>query len=535
MFQNFKNLIRHGKQVNSKSSKSKEQTGGSTAASEGSSHSHPIEHTEKRSAKTSVNQAAEEANSAKRSTSYKRNKYDNAVKRIIAEENEVKSKRPTYPGLEKYEILEKMGDGAFSFVYKAKDLETGEYRAIKVVSKHKLSSSQRASVLKEAAIMRQLDHPSIVHMYAFIETDENYFIILELVDGGELFHQIVRLTYFSEDLSRHVILQVANAIRYLHEEAGVVHRDIKPENLLFTPGPYVPSNKKVVRPGDDDNKEDEGDFLPGVGGGGIATIKLADFGLSKVIWDSKTMTPCGTVGYTAPEIVKDERYSKSVDMWAFGCVLYTILCGFPPFFDESIEVLTRKVAKGEYAFLSPWWDGISDSAKDLVSRLLTVDPKQRYTIEDFFQHPWVTQSDTKIKRTREFRAHLPTASTPSTPMHERGVRDLAISGAWKDAFDVSNAVYRLEQETAVKNKAARKQAIIEEEEEEDGGRSEHIEHSLGNLTISREGENNQSDRTDNSSHHNVSSPNADSYFDLHLEGATLLERRKAKQAASHTQ
>ena len=129
--------------------------------------------------------------------------------------------------------------------------------------------------------------------------------------------------------------------------------------------------------------------MPGVGAGGIGPIKIADFGLSKIVWDSQTMTPCGTVGYTAPEIVKDERYSKSVDMWALGCVLYTLLCGFPPFYDESIQVLTEKVARGQYTFLSPWWDDISKPAQDLVSHLLTVDPEKRFTIGQFLAHPWI--------------------------------------------------------------------------------------------------------------------------------------------------
>jgi len=180
--------------------------------------------------------------------------------------------------------------------------------------------------------------------------------------GGELFHQIVKLTYFSENLARHVILQVAHGIRYLHEERGIVHRDIKPENLLFERIEIVPSKYPIARPYDE-GKEDEGEFIFGVGGGGIGKIKIADFGLSKVVWNEETMTPCGTVGYTAPEIVKDERYSKSVDMWALGCVLYTLLCGFPPFYDESINVLTEKVARGYYTFLSPWWDDISSDGE----------------------------------------------------------------------------------------------------------------------------------------------------------------------------
>lgn len=136
--------------------------------------------------------------------------------------------------------------------------------------------------------------------------------------------------------------------------------DIKPENILFEGIPIIPSKVPRARPYDEE-KEDEGEFIPGIGGGGIGRVKIADFGLSKIVWNEETMTPCGTVGYTAPEIVKDERYSKSVDMWALGCVLYTLLCGFPPFYDESIHVLTEKVAKGYYTFLSPWWDDISAS------------------------------------------------------------------------------------------------------------------------------------------------------------------------------
>lgn len=165
--------------------------------------------------------------------------------------------------------------------------------------------------------------------------------------------------------------------------------DIKPENLLFYPVPFIPTRNPKPKGPDDEDKADEGEFIPGVGSGGIGQIKIADFGLSKVVWDSQTMTPCGTVGYTAPEIVKDERYSKSVDMWALGCVLYTLLCGFPPFYDESIQILTEKVARGQYTFLSPWWDDISKSAQDLVSHLLTVNPDKRYTIDEFLNHPWI--------------------------------------------------------------------------------------------------------------------------------------------------
>ncbi len=235
--------------------------------------------------------------------------------------------------------------------------------------------------------------------------------------------------------------------------------DIKPENLLFYPTPFVPARNPKPRGPDDEDKADEGDFISGVGAGGIGQIKIADFGLSKVIWDSQTMTPCGTVGYTAPEIVKDERYSKSVDMWALGCVLYTLLCGFPPFYDESIQVLTEKVARGQYTFLSPWWDDISKSAQDLVSHLLTVNPDRRYSIEEFLNHPWIrgTTEPTYAAadapplatplytRTREAQG-MDFLATPGTPGARRA--DFRSPGAvnLREVFDVGYAVHRQEEE-----------------------------------------------------------------------------------------
>ncbi|CCT62946.1 related to serine/threonine-protein kinase [Fusarium fujikuroi IMI 58289] len=374
---------------------------------------------------------------------------DEKLAKLIAEENASKSKFPRYPGLERWELVDKMGDGAFSNVYRARDTtgQQGEV-AIKVVRKYEMNSMQRSNILKEVQIMRQLDHPNIIKLVEFSESRQYYYIILELAPGGELFHQIVRLTYFSEELSRHVIVQVAKALEYLHEEKGVVHRDIKPENILFEPIPVVPSkHPKPKQPGDED-KVDEGEFIPGQGAGGIGRIKIADFGLSKIVWDNQTMTPCGTVGYTAPEIVKDERYSKSVDMWALGCVLYTLLCGFPPFYDESIEVLTEKVAKGQYTFLSPWWDEISKSAQDLISHLLTVDPEKRFTITEFLAHPWIAgNGPTPREEMKKSDGML--RAFDATKFEESGKRyDFRSPGAvnLREVFDVGYAVHRQEEE-----------------------------------------------------------------------------------------
>ena len=183
------------------------------------------------------------------------------------------------------------------------------------------------------------------------------------------------------------------------------------------------------------------------------------------------MTPCGTVGYTAPEIVKDERYSKSVDMWALGCVLYTLLCGFPPFYDESIQVLTEKVARGQYTFLSPWWDDISKPAQDLVSHLLTVDPDKRYTIQQFLAHPWIRQSNEETyaaadapplatplyQRQKEYGFNPTSGGAGSealsaqfleTPGGHQRRMDFRSPGAvnLREVFDVGYAVHRQEEE-----------------------------------------------------------------------------------------
>ncbi|KAF8076219.1 kinase-like domain-containing protein [Lyophyllum atratum] len=510
-----------------------------------------------------------------------------AAQIIVDEERLARSKMPKYQGLENFDLVEKMGDGAFSNVYKGTDLKTGSKVAVKVVRKYELNASQagdkhlnpqfkkkprvteRSNILKEVQIMRGTHHPSIVKLLSFSESPEHYFLVLELMEGGELFHQIVKLTYFSENLARHVILQVAHGIRYLHEERGVVHRDIKPENLLFERIPIIPSNPPPIRRPYDEEKEDEGEFTPGVGGGGIGRVKIADFGLSKVVWNEETMTPCGTVGYTAPEIVKDERYSKSVDMWAMGCVLYTLLCGFPPFYDESINVLTEKVARGYYTFLSPWWDDISHSAKDLITHLLCVDPAQRYTIDEFLAHPWCNASPAPPPPPTPFiYANQPHSAAPSIPLdspllsaarggrgHEGRSPGLA---TLKEAFDITYAVHRMEEEGARRRKYTPGSAgprghltgLNEEDDEVDYGMDEEEEDTkrvpesgVAGVGAHRaqwaDGRAGQRDQGAGARRHvptHVGAPGVPRKankggFQLDLDGSTLLGRRHRKGAA----
>ncbi len=292
------------------------------------------------------------------------------------------------------------------------------------------------------------------------------------------------------------------------------------------------------------------------------------------------MTPCGTVGYTAPEIVKDERYSKSVDMWAMGCVLYTLLCGFPPFYDESIQVLTEKVAKGQYTFLSPWWDEISKSAQDLVTHLLTVDPEKRYTIKEFLDHPWIKNNKKPTyaafdapplatpaaERNKQF-GHEPLRAFNPDLLESPGTRrmDFRSPGAvnLREVFDVGYAVHRQEEEAKRRKygMAAPGLNTIGDEEEEDEGPErkkqagvQGLEQGMRNARINDgrvAGQNNLA----NARHAppQARKPEAKGYgqhdakvaaaarsamrgqkneFELNLNGSTLLGRRKKAPEAS---
>lgn len=279
--------------------------------------------------------------------------------------------------LSRFSLIKIIGDGAFSTVFKAIDKKNNFIVALKVVAKKPLDEKQQQNIIREATLLSRISHVNITQLVSFQESEEYFLLALEFVEGGELFQNLVDNVYFSESVSRHIVHQVGVGLRYLHEIQGVVHRDIKLENLL-----YEPFDEKLFPQYSDSLKEELSKL-------NIGTIKIADFGLSKVIYDSSTRTPCGTVGYTAPEIIKDNLYSKGVDIWALGCVLYTLLCGFPPFFGDDIKELTRKVAKAKYEFLSPWWDEISPAAKDLVVHMMDENSYRRFTVDDIMNHWWI--------------------------------------------------------------------------------------------------------------------------------------------------
>lgn len=186
---------------------------------------------------------------------------------------------------------------------------------------------------------------------------------MDLMTGGELFDRIVMKDHYTELEAKKALYQIVVAIKYCHEK-NIVHRDLKPENILYeTP---------------DDN----------------SPLKLGDFGLATMLRPNQLMTvACGTPGYVAPEILRGIAYGKEVDIWSIGVILYILLCGFPPFYDDNNKKLFAQIVAANFSFPDPYWTNISQNAKDLVNKLLVVDPTKRLTAEQILQHPWMNMED----------------------------------------------------------------------------------------------------------------------------------------------
>jgi len=214
--------------------------------------------------------------------------------------------------------------------------------------------------------MRQVHHSNIVKLHDVFDSNSKICLVLDLLEGGELFDRIIEQGHFTEKDAALSFSQMCSALAYLHDRR-IVHRDLKPENLLF-------------------EKKEKG-----------SPIKLIDFGLAGNCSASPLKTPCGTPNYVAPEILKKMPYGVQVDMWSAGVILYIVLCGFPPFYDENDDMgrLYKQIKSASYDMPSPYWDNISDSAKDLIRKLLVVDPEKRYTANKALQHPWLKQASDK--------------------------------------------------------------------------------------------------------------------------------------------
>jgi len=269
---------------------------------------------------------------------------------------------------QKYSIGEVLGTGNFAEVRTATEKATGEKYAIKIIELG--ANSDENIVRREIEILGQLKHPNIIEMKEVFEKKSmtgkrKMYIVMELVTGGELFDRIVTKKTFKESEARTVVKAVFEALVYVHAR-GIAHRDLKPENLLYK------------------NKDED------------SPVKVADFGLAKLYEPDAAEglhTTCGTPGYVAPEVLrpadKKRGYDAQVDMWSAGVILYILLCGFPPFYEEDQNKLFRQIVKGNYTFPSPEWDKISPDAIDLVRKCLQVDPNDRITPAQALEHPWM--------------------------------------------------------------------------------------------------------------------------------------------------
>ncbi|KAI4890912.1 hypothetical protein NFI96_026063 [Prochilodus magdalenae] len=281
--------------------------------------------------------------------------------------------------------------GAFSEVVLAQERATGKMFAVKCIPKKALKGKE-SSIENEIAVLRKcmdegacvviisacccnvvsaIKHENIVALEDIYESSDHLYLIMQLVSGGELFDRIVEKGFYTEKDASTLIRQVLDAVNYLHS-MGIVHRDLKPENLLYF------------------NNQDG------------SKIMISDFGLSKMEGTGDVMsTACGTPGYVAPEVLAQKPYSKAVDCWSIGVIAYILLCGYPPFYDENDSKLFEQILKADYEFDAPYWDDISDSAKDFISSLMEKDPAKRYTCEQALRHPWIAGDTALCKNIHE--------------------------------------------------------------------------------------------------------------------------------------
>jgi len=262
-----------------------------------------------------------------------------------------------------YKIGKALGEGAFSVVREAEHRSTHEHFAVKVITKTKLSVEDEKALQDEISVLGELKHPNIIFLYSSYNEPTFYYLVTEMMRGGELFDRIVAKTYYNEKEARDVCKILFEAMEFIHGQ-GVAHRDLKPENLLLM------------------SKTNDRE------------IKIADFGFAKKVTSEECLlTQCGTPGYVAPEILRGVPYGQKADMWSMGVIAYILIGGYPPFIEQNQRELFRKIKRGSYEFHVEYWGQISREAKDLIAALLTVDPKRRLDAKASLTEAWMTGSD----------------------------------------------------------------------------------------------------------------------------------------------
>ncbi|XP_071496760.1 calcium/calmodulin-dependent protein kinase type II delta chain-like isoform X5 [Diadema antillarum] len=264
---------------------------------------------------------------------------------------------------DEYELKDELGKGAFSVVRRCVKKNTDLEFAAKIINTKKLSTRDFQKLEREARICRKLQHPNIVRLHDSIAEEGFHYLVFDLVTGGELFEDIVAREYYSEADASHCIQQILESVEHCHRNL-IVHRDLKPENLLLA------SKQKG------------------------AAVKLADFGLAIELDNGEQWYGfAGTPGYLSPEVLRKDPYGKPVDIWACGVILYILLVGYPPFWDEDQHRLYSQIKAGAYDYPSPEWDTVTPEAKNLIDSMLTVNPGKRISACQALKHPWIQNRD----------------------------------------------------------------------------------------------------------------------------------------------
>jgi len=269
---------------------------------------------------------------------------------------------------EYYEFKDKIGTGRFSDVYVGLEISSQLQWAIKVVEKKRLNEQEREMMRSEVAIMRLLNHNNVVQLKEVFEDKQKMYLIMELVEGGELFDRIRKKKVFSEFTAFFITRQLLDTVKYLHD-VGIVHRDIKPENILLT----------------DDSE--------------IPTVKLADFGLSRLVGPTDMLrSACGTLAYVAPEVLMQRPYGKPVDVWSVGIVTYLMLRGRLPFDSKERQLIIQRTIEAELDVNGSYWDKFTPYVIDFLQKLIEKDPNLRLTVDQALLHSWIRNGDILIPR-----------------------------------------------------------------------------------------------------------------------------------------